>query len=175
MSDNIINKIRISTTDYLIDAYTKEQTNTLLNAKQDKLTAGTGITISNDNVISATPITYIHTLVCFLYNENDEDEYKEVAFRFFSPRSTPYSTINEIFNYWKDGNYRKFNNVSSFVMDDESEYYFVTDRIAYLFFDEEDINNTSIVVRDLNSNTRTSYDLNDTGSNKHFGCRDEIM
>lgn len=36
-----------------VDAYTKEETNDLLNTKQDTLTAGTGITISN-NVISAT-------------------------------------------------------------------------------------------------------------------------
>ncbi len=36
MSDNIINKIRISTTDYMIDAYTKEQTDTLLNAKANQ-------------------------------------------------------------------------------------------------------------------------------------------
>lgn len=38
----------------LTDYYTKTDTNTLLNAKQDTLTAGTNITIDANNVISAT-------------------------------------------------------------------------------------------------------------------------
>ena len=37
-----------------VDAYTKTETDTLLNAKQNTLTAGTGITIDENNVISST-------------------------------------------------------------------------------------------------------------------------
>lgn len=37
-----------------VDAYTKAETDTKLEAKQDKLTAGTGITIDENNVISST-------------------------------------------------------------------------------------------------------------------------
>ncbi len=37
-----------------VDAYTKAETDTKLDAKQDKLTAGTGITIDENNVISST-------------------------------------------------------------------------------------------------------------------------
>ena len=37
-----------------VDAYTKAETNALLEAKQDDLTAGTNITISDQDVISAT-------------------------------------------------------------------------------------------------------------------------
>lgn len=39
-----------------VDAYTKEETNALLEAKQDELTAGTNIQISDDDVISAEDV-----------------------------------------------------------------------------------------------------------------------
>ena len=39
-----------------IDSYTKTETNTLLNTKQDKLTASTGIKIDSNNYISAEGI-----------------------------------------------------------------------------------------------------------------------
>ena len=76
------------------DVYTKEETDTKMNAKQDKLTAGTNITISNNN-ISATGTTYSTATSSTdgLMSKNDKSKLDNI-FNSIYPVGSIYMSVN---------------------------------------------------------------------------------
>lgn len=88
---------------------------TLMEEKQDKLTAGTGIEIDSDNVISATGgQLYMHQLRAYLSDGNNE---VQVGFNLISKKSTAI-TLNDLIT-----NYNNFIFQTSYGNGDENSTY----------------------------------------------------
>ena len=82
-----------------IDASTPWEVVGSFDSKQDKLTAGTNITIGEDNVISASGSLYLHRIY---FTGSPNRQFSQVRFSVLCSKSTAFSDFNDFCSYFAD-------------------------------------------------------------------------